>query len=572
MDIHFLCRVATAPVRAALIAGGVLVASSLMADSTSSLTRAECLRKFQDQEIATAASAHGYVITTGTREFPRIVWRDVDEVRNLVGDVPLRTRWFDADGRESTCPQKIGRYTALVEGTTSDGMAVRRGTTLFCAPELFGLWFARWKQPVLHPGGPFDEKVWSQWNKANPARGGDMIKRAMMQTEEGAMILSGLYEAQTSGALPVGLSSPEVLNDEAHLRAKLAGTGRTDAVHHLAPPRTINPPARVLRKGSPREAGMRPDAKERIDRVCREWARTTKQPFCTLVARHGVIVTHEAFGRNPDGQPITREYRADVASITKMLTGLLFARFLDQGIVRLDDPLSVAIPDFPTTGPHAITFRHCFTHTTGLQGIFAFGDVHKPHLENIVRNGVEALQPGKAYSYTNTSIDLAAKAMEWLSGKSAMRLIHEDLFRPLGIQDVPMGDMATGAQPTAYELAILAQTVANGGSYGKQEVFSRETLDSMLPQNLTRFFPGVDRMEGVAMGVYPLVRAARNDKDTTRTLFGNRSVGHGSLTGCIMRIDLDKDLIITQVRGGQKPADAEYFMRFYEAIVDSIKD
>ena len=57
-----------------------------------------------------------------------------------------------------------------------------------------------------------------------------------------------------------------------------------------------------------------PDAKTKIDEVCRAWAADTGEPFVTLVARQGVIVTHEAFGRDPSGQPITRDYRCWVAN------------------------------------------------------------------------------------------------------------------------------------------------------------------------------------------------------------------------------------------------------------------
>ena len=48
----------------------------------------------------------------------------------------------------------------------------------------------------------------------------------------------------------------------------------------------------------------------------------------TLVARHGVIVVHEAFGRDKAGRPAGLDDRFDVASITKTATSILFSRFL----------------------------------------------------------------------------------------------------------------------------------------------------------------------------------------------------------------------------------------------------
>ncbi len=112
-------------------------------------------------------------------------------------------------------------------------------------------------------------------------------------------------------------------------------------------------------------AGMRPDAKTKIDEVCRAWAEDTGEPFVTLVARRGVIVTREAFGRDPGGQAINRDYRCWVASITKTVTALLFSQFVDQNLLGLDDSLSVAFPDYPKNDPHVPTFRQCFNHTSG---------------------------------------------------------------------------------------------------------------------------------------------------------------------------------------------------------------
>ena len=126
-----------------------------------------------------------------------------------------------------------------------------------------------------------------------------------------------------------------MLNDDYHLALKLKLQGLQQRVRALQPPRRRDAPATVLHEGSLAEAGMRPDAKTKIDDVCRAWAEDTGEPFVTLVARRGVIVTHEAFGRDPSGQPITRDYRCWVASITKTVTALLFSQFVDQHLLGL---------------------------------------------------------------------------------------------------------------------------------------------------------------------------------------------------------------------------------------------
>ena len=72
----------------------------------------------------------------------------------------------------------------------------------------------------------------------------------------------------------------------------------------------------------------------------------------TLVARHGVIVVHEAFG-DKDGRPFGLDYRCDVASITKTVTAIVFSQFLDQGLIGLDDPAATVFPRTIPAGTHA---------------------------------------------------------------------------------------------------------------------------------------------------------------------------------------------------------------------------
>ena len=66
-----------------------------------------------------------------------------------------------------------------------------------------------------------------------------------------------------------------------------------------------------------------------------------------LVARHGVIITHHASGTTKTGEAIDFGFRADVFSITKTSTAILFSQFIDQGLVALDDSVATILPDYP---------------------------------------------------------------------------------------------------------------------------------------------------------------------------------------------------------------------------------
>jgi CubicO group peptidase (beta-lactamase class C family) len=359
-----------------------------------------------------------------------------------------------------------------------------------------------------------------------------------------------------------------VLNDDYHLALKLKVQGLQDKVRRLRPPRRRDRPATLLHEGSPAEAGVTPDAKARIDAVCRAWADDTGEPFVTLVARRGVIVTHEAFGRDPDGQSIDRNYRCWVASITKTVTGILFSQFLDQGLIDLDDSLDTVFPDYPQNDPHVPTFRQCFNHTTGLAGHGEFGGMQNPHLENVVLNGIDVNEPGVKYAYCGLGFELAVKAMEIVAGQSAVRLYDEHLFRPLDFGDVPIGNASADGEFTAMELGILAQWVANRGSYGPWEFIRPETFERLMPEPLRVADHGYTEDEGIGIHWMRHLKAgapggSKRDEDL---LFGPRTMGHGSFSGCVFLVDPDQQLIVTQVRRQSGPRSGEWSPRFFQTI------
>ncbi|MCC6801487.1 MAG: beta-lactamase family protein [Anaerolineae bacterium] len=65
---------------------------------------------------------------------------------------------------------------------------------------------------------------------------------------------------------------------------------------------------------------------------------------------------------------VTPTTRFDLASLTKPFTATTFLALVSRGVVKLDDPLISAIPEFGSAmrAPERITFRHLLTHTAGL--------------------------------------------------------------------------------------------------------------------------------------------------------------------------------------------------------------
>jgi CubicO group peptidase (beta-lactamase class C family) len=535
-------------------------------------------RQFQDQQLITAKPFSWICNAGNAGDAPRLVWRDAEEMRRLDCTSPLRVRWFDADLKDAAVPDHPGRWGAFVEGVAPNGTPLRRSFTFFCRPKGFFIYAPPELRISLPPQtSPVDATVWREHQQELDRAGSSLIVQNFNDSEQGAILLAGLSESKPLGRPAGSLESASVLNDDFQLAMKLKALRLDGKVRPLAPPRhREGAPAPVLHEGSLAEAGMRAVAKDGIDKLCREWADDSGEPFVTLIARHGAIVTHAAFGHDAQGKPIDLDYRCGVFSITKSVTALLFARFVDERLIGLDDSIATVFPDYPRNDPaHVPTFRQCLSHMSGLSGHGDFGAVRNPQLENVLLNAIDVNEAGKTYTYSGMGFDLTAKAMELMTGRSWRRLYQEGLFDPLGIGDVPMSDASAGAEFTARELAALAQLIANRGSYGDRELFSRETFAKLLPEKLSQRYPGVTDPESEGIGMHWMrpLRAGAQPSSTRPEdlLFGPNVVAHGSLSASMFYIDLDHDLIIVQVRRNAGARFNEWAPKFFRTIAQNLE-
>jgi hypothetical protein len=389
----------------------------------------------------------GYLFEAGG-SFPSLLWSDPQIIEALTGSKNPHVRWFDNSLQEVSRPVRSGRYLAYAELTLPDGRLIRRSSTFYAFPPGSHPWqndtrFVLYhrSRPWWHPwfGKPHAQveylknfglspDSWRNNQLLISAWAGKAFLEFLERDPYGPVLLSFLSEPTRWDYLPPKARTPEIANDELHLKLKQKILNLPEPHQMLQFPKPTGQSAPELRFGTARQAGFEKDADRKIRQVCRKWAQESGEPFAVLVARNGIIFFHEAFGTLPDETPATTETPMFMASITKLMTGMLFAQFVEQGLADIDQPLGTFLPDLPTEGPRAITFRHCFTHTTGLTGHYEFGGMHNPWLENALALAVPRLPVGQVHEYNGMGYDLAGKALEIAAGKSAFRLMHEHLF------------------------------------------------------------------------------------------------------------------------------------------------
>jgi CubicO group peptidase (beta-lactamase class C family) len=197
----------------------------------------------------------------------------------------------------------------------------------------------------------------------------------------------------------------------------------------------------------------------------------------TLVARRGRIVQFEAYGLADldTRKSMSKDSLFWIASMSKPITGVAILMLLEEGKVRLTDPVSKFIPEFhelkvamlrePTSSPVAgsasgppqyypvpanreITVRDLLSHVSGLasRGTTSTAEVAKdPRRPGetlatyIPRLGATTLdfQPGTRWSYSpSAGFDTLGRIVEIASGQSFDQFLRQRIFEPLGMKDI----------------------------------------------------------------------------------------------------------------------------------------
>jgi len=155
------------------------------------------------------------------------------------------------------------------------------------------------------------------------------------------------------------------------------------------------------------------------------------------------------------GVPITDETRFAVASITKLPTAIACLRFVDRGLLRLDQPLAEILPreHQPAALTPEVTLHHILSHTSGLAN---YSDDADPTWASFtanwdristyhVRRPADMLpafadlparfRPGERYEYNDAGFILAGLAVEAATGRPYDEVVAEEVFVPAGMAD-----------------------------------------------------------------------------------------------------------------------------------------
>jgi CubicO group peptidase (beta-lactamase class C family) len=185
-------------------------------------------------------------------------------------------------------------------------------------------------------------------------------------------------------------------------------------------------------------------------------------------------------------KPIREDNVFWVASMTKMFAGASIMMLVDEGKVRLDDPVTKFIPQLdkwmvvaekdashvllkPLLRP--VTIRHLLSHTSGLAGQAelqqATGADSTPLKVRALSSVTGPLQwqPGDRYAYGNQGMNIAARVVEIVSGMAYEDFLQKRFFDPLGMTETTFwpSDAQIARLANAYGPNKAKSAYAKGG-------------------------------------------------------------------------------------------------------------
>ena len=362
---------------------------------------------------------------------------------------------------------------------------------------------------------------------------------------------------------------------------------------------------RGLRRCSPKAAGMDGARLALADSVINAAIAEKSIPGAVLaVVRDDELVYLKAFGNKqvvPDTVAMTAETVFDLASVSKCVgTTMAVMQMVEQGRIRLTDPVKLYIPDFkPWTDAKSgrkrdIRIVDLLSHSAGLppaidvkKYLSKYGPAsHEALIRHIAEDEPRRFEPTTDYLYSCLNFITLQHIVQNVTGQRLCDYVQANVFDRLGLEHTcynpkERADILPLVAPTevgkdgvallgevhdptarlvnsgnsgnagvfscAEDLAVIAAALMNGGAVDGKRVLSPLSVETMatVPEGNA---PHIGRALGW------------DNRSSSATLRGDlfsrdRTLCHTGYTGTSMVIDLDARCAVILLAHRVHPAD-----------------
>jgi uncharacterized protein YbbC (DUF1343 family)/CubicO group peptidase (beta-lactamase class C family) len=184
-------------------------------------------------------------------------------------------------------------------------------------------------------------------------------------------------------------------------------------------------------------------------------------PGAVLVVGHdGRVIYRKAYGSRalePKPEPMTVDTVFDLASLTKVIaTTTSVMQLVEQGKVRMNDPVAKYLPEFAQNEKQDITVRQLLTHYSGLEPDL---DLKMPWEKKETAYAMAfaeapAQTPGSSFVYSDINFIVLGALVEKVSGETLDAYTTRHIFAPLKMtrtRFLPPAAWRAKIAPTQYD-------------------------------------------------------------------------------------------------------------------------
>lgn len=310
---------------------------------------------------------------------------------------------------------------------------------------------------------------------------------------------------------------------------------------------------------------------KRLDEIFNEAIRNGTFPGgVLLVGDHQKVIFERSYGTlsKDSKEMVSDDVIYDIASMTKTTaTTPAIMKLIEDGKLRLYDPVSLFLDEFKTDEKKEIRIFHLLTHTSGLPSYsegwkYARGQ----DLLKIINSTMPINPIGTKYVYSCLNFITLMEIVEKVSYRKFDEFVKSEIFEPLGMNHTTfkppknwhiaptserdgrvlcgevddelayyLGGVSgnAGLFSNADDLYAYAKMYLNSGKSDDQQIFSKETIDTFTHE---AFNDGQNRrtlgwdMKGMACSCGDLMT--------------DKAFGHTGFTGTSIWIDPQIDLIV----------------------------
>ncbi|MEU9859821.1 serine hydrolase [Streptomyces sp. NPDC047971] len=282
---------------------------------------------------------------------------------------------------------------------------------------------------------------------------------------------------------------------------------------------------------------------------------------------------------------MARDTVFDLASVSKLFTSILAVQQIERGALALEAKVTAYLPEFGGGGKQDVTVRQLLTHTSGFRAwIPLYKEPTREGKLRLLWNETLPNPPGTRYLYSDLNLISLQLILEEITGHPLDALLRDEITAPLGMHRTrfnpplswkpkiaatedsrlpwsgldrgmvwgevhdenaySLGGVAghAGVFSCAWDLAVLARTLLNGGAYGHARILSPESVELMFT-DFNAAFPGDEHGLGFELHQHWYMGAMATP----------RTAGHTGFTGTSLVLDPTTDAFLVVLGNSVHP-------------------